>query len=105
MGSPEYALFMLNQEDSVATYYANFTAVANRVEGMPPRIMLACFISGLKKDLQRDMISLRPESISRAANLAKLYEDKYFPAPKTNTKRIAFTPILLLLRWEISRTR
>lgn len=46
--APEYALFILNQDDSVANYYENFTAVANRVEGLTPRIMLACFLSGLK---------------------------------------------------------
>lgn len=47
--SPDYALFNLFQEDSVATYYARFMELANRVEGMSPSAFLSRFISGLKK--------------------------------------------------------
>lgn len=90
--TPEFALFKLVQEDSVANYYATFLALPNRVEGVSPSTMLKCFISGLRREIQRDIIPLLPESISKAASLAKLYEDKYPALPKANFKRGQFIP-------------
>lgn len=91
--NPEFALFKLTQaEESVASYYANFTTLANRVDGIAPSVMISCFISGLRKEIQRDIIPLKPESLSKAAKLARLYEDKYAPIPKANVKRSQFSP-------------
>lgn len=53
---PCYALFKLTQEDFVANYYSTFTALANHVEGILATILLDCFISRLKGELQRDII-------------------------------------------------
>lgn len=50
--SPEYSLFGLTQEDSVTAYYHKFTALANRVEGVCSKALIACFIGGLKEDIQ-----------------------------------------------------
>lgn len=50
--SPEYSLFRLTQEDSVTAYYHKFTALANRVEGVCSKALIACFIGGLKEDIQ-----------------------------------------------------
>lgn len=44
--TPEFALFKLVQEDSVANYYAMLVSLANRVERVSPFAMLKCFISG-----------------------------------------------------------
>lgn len=47
--NPEFALFKLTQaEESVIIYYANFTTLANRVEGIAPSIMISCFLNGLR---------------------------------------------------------
>lgn len=90
--SPEYVLFKLTQEDSVEEYYNNFTTLANRVDGISPTKMLACFVSGLKKEIQKEVISREPESLSKAAKLAKLYEEKSVPVHKYGVKRAAYTP-------------
>lgn len=87
-----YALFKLIQEDSVNNYYANFTALANRVEIMSNSAFLACFISGLKRDIQRDVIPWKPESILVAVSLAKLYEEKYPMAGRAANRRPIFIP-------------
>lgn len=48
---PGYALFNLYQESTVTHYYDTFIALANRMEGMPTKSLLTCFISGLKPDI------------------------------------------------------
>lgn len=44
------------------------------------------------KRKSKDIIPLLPESIFKAAKLAKLYEDKYPALPKANTRKMQFTP-------------
>lgn len=51
--------------------------MANRVEGLSNEALLECFISGLKKELQWEVIPWQPDSITKAVTLAKLFEDKY----------------------------
>lgn len=48
----DYTLFKLTQEDSVSSYYLQFTTLANQVEGMPIRSLVTCFIDGLKKNFK-----------------------------------------------------
>lgn len=74
--SPRSSLFKLFQEGNVVEYYHSFTALANRVEGLSADALLDCFISGLKPELQRDIIPWQPESITKAVTLARLYEEK-----------------------------
>lgn len=75
--SLEFALFKLFQEDLVGNYYANFTDLANSVERLTPAAMVACFISGWRREIQRDIIPLKHKSLSKAASLATLFEEKY----------------------------
>lgn len=63
--NPEFTLFKLVQHDWVNSYYQEFMALANRVDDIPTRVLIPCFISGLKKDLQRDIIPLKPTSLPR----------------------------------------
>jgi len=65
------------QIGSVNEYYLEFTALANRVHIEPPEALLDCFISGLKLDIRRDVVSQCPATLLRAIALAKLYEEKY----------------------------
>lgn len=74
--SPEYFFFKHTQEESVTSYYHNLTGLANRVEGVALQALLACFISGLKKGIQRDIIPWKPTSIPKDASLEWLYEKK-----------------------------
>jgi hypothetical protein len=79
--SPRTTLFKLTQTTTVADFYSAFTVLANRAQGLSPEATLDCFISGLKPDIKRDVISQTPSSLSRAYTLSKLYEDKYSPTP------------------------
>lgn len=81
--APNYAIFNLFQEDTVANYYAKFIKLANRMEGMTSSTFLSCFINGLTKDLQRDVIPWKPQSIPTVASLAKLYEEKNTPVSRS----------------------
>lgn len=74
---PRFALFKLFQESSVTNYYHTFMALANRVTGLSANALLDCFLSGLKKELLRDVIPWHPNTITKAITLARLYEDKY----------------------------
>ncbi|WVY96655.1 hypothetical protein V8G54_028806 [Vigna mungo] len=75
-------LFKLNQTASVHEYYVQFTALANRVQGVTAEALLDCFIGGLKPDIRRDVIAQSPSTLIRSVSLAKLYEEKYMNKPK-----------------------
>nr|KYP63732.1 Transposon Ty3-G Gag-Pol polyprotein [Cajanus cajan] len=74
---PRSTLFKLTQSGSVGDYYLEFTALANRVTGVTVDALLDCFISGLKADIRRDVITQNPNSLLKAVSLAKLFEEKH----------------------------
>lgn len=75
-------MFKLTHTTSVNDYYLEFTALANRTQGISPDALLDFFISGLKPNIRRDVISQSPFSMSKAVSLARLFEEKYAPEPK-----------------------
>nr|KYP52353.1 hypothetical protein KK1_025830 [Cajanus cajan] len=74
---PMTELFKLQQTGTVSDYYLKLMALANKSGGLSPEALLKCFIGGLNKDIQRDVVALRPRSVIRAVALTKLYEEKY----------------------------
>lgn len=50
-------LFKLMQNGAANEYYVEFTALANRVHIEPPETLLDYFVSGLKHDIRRDVVS------------------------------------------------
>lgn len=82
---PRAALFKLSQTGSLSDYYLEFTALANRVTGLDQEAVMDCFISGLQKDLQREVISQKSSSLIQAVSIARLFEDKFNPTkPSTS---------------------
>jgi len=75
---PRSTLFKLMQ-----SYYREFTALANRVQGITADALLDCFLSGFKIDIRRDVIAQNPTSLLHVVSLAKLFEEKYPPKQKT----------------------
>lgn len=73
---PRGKLFKLTQTSSVAIYLSEFEALANRIVGLPAPFLLSCFVSGLKPDIRREALALQPSSLSQAADLARLNEEK-----------------------------
>ena len=62
------------------------------MEGLSPNGLLDCFISGLHKELQRDIIPWQPESLTKAFTLAKLFEEKYSSAPQYFKQKFPLYP-------------
>ncbi|KAJ1376277.1 Retrotransposon gag domain, partial [Sesbania bispinosa] len=77
--SPMAELFKLYQSGTVSEYYLKFMALANRSEGLSDAAVLNCFLSGLNRDVRRDVVAQCPTTLLRAVSLAKLYEEKYIP--------------------------
>lgn len=61
---------------------------------MPPEMLLNCFISGLKLEIQRELLILKPHSLSHAIGLAKLFESKFHDTRSTPRFQQPFTPAL-----------
>ena len=57
---PRASLFNLFQFGSVNTYYLEFMSLANRVDGLSPKAILGCFISGLQLDICREVTNKTP---------------------------------------------
>jgi len=77
--SPMAELFKLHQTGTVSEYYLKFMALANRSEGLSDVVVLNCFLSGLNRDIRRDVVAQCPTNLLLAVALAKLYEEKYTP--------------------------
>lgn len=76
---PRATLIKLNQSATVNEYYMQFTALANRVDGLSVEAILDCFISGLNNEISRDVKAMEPRTLTKAVALAKLFEEKHFP--------------------------
>lgn len=66
----------MTQSTTVADYLTEFEALANRLEGLFVADLLSYFISGLKLENCREILALQPTTITQAARLARLQEDK-----------------------------
>lgn len=53
---PRYSLFKLQQHDTVSHYYFSFTTLTNRVDGLSLGTLLNCFITCIKRVIQRYVI-------------------------------------------------
>jgi len=87
---PMAELFKLQQQGTIADYYLKFMSLAHRSDGLTPEALLNCFISGLNKDIRRDVVARALNDLLRAVALAKLYEEKYVTVPITHP--IPFSP-------------
>ncbi|WVZ13294.1 hypothetical protein V8G54_017824 [Vigna mungo] len=61
-------LCKLYQTGSVLQYLNDFESLVNRVTDVPPSFLLECFISGLRPDIQREVLAFQPVSFSEAAD-------------------------------------
>lgn len=75
-------LFKLMQTGTVGEYYLEFTALANRVDGLSTDSLMDCFLSGLQVDICRDVKAMSPTNMAKAVALAKLFEERYEPNSK-----------------------
>jgi len=71
---PTGILFKLTQKGTVMEYLTQFEALANRIVGLSPSVLLSCFISGLEPDIRREVQALQPLTMVHAAGLARFQE-------------------------------
>ena len=69
-------------------YLSEFEDLANRVVGLPPHFLLSCFVSGLNADIRREVLPLQPLTVTQAAGLARLQEEKLLEARKAFRPRV-----------------
>ncbi|XP_070047400.1 uncharacterized protein [Nicotiana tomentosiformis] len=74
--SPEGRLSKLLQITTVADFRARFEAIANESVSLPEVMLVECFISGLKMDIQTEVAIRGPTTLEKAIRLAYLYEQK-----------------------------
>lgn len=71
---PAGRLSKLVQTTSVKEYQHQFEALSNKITEVTPLVLKEMFMSGLKPEIQKDVIKARPESLVEAFALAQLYE-------------------------------
>ncbi|OMO81561.1 reverse transcriptase [Corchorus capsularis] len=74
--NPNAALFKLKQKGTV-TEYQEYEILANQVKGLSDEHLLHCFISGLHPEIQHEVITQSPPSLTYALALAKMIEAKF----------------------------
>ncbi|OMO71659.1 hypothetical protein COLO4_28149 [Corchorus olitorius] len=74
--NPQTALFKLRQAGTVAQYQQEFELLFNRVSALTDEHLLNLFISGLRHNIQQEVVILNPLSLTQAFALAKLQEVK-----------------------------
>ena len=50
--------------------------MSNKVDGLLESFLLSCFVSGLKPQIQHEVVSFQPTSLTKAMALAKVQEQK-----------------------------
>ena len=69
-------LSKLVQTGSVLEYQEEFESLSNKVDGLFESFLLSCFNSGLKPQIQHEVASFQPTSLTKAMALTKVQEQK-----------------------------
>lgn len=98
---PGGELSKLSQEGSVSEYRAAFEDLSTRVLGLPEHFILEMFISGLKEEIQSEVVRDKPADLQEAFDLAIFVENQltrsskhYAYKPKNSFKQSAYQPFL-----------
>jgi hypothetical protein len=67
-------LTKLQQEGSVREYQAKFESLLSKIGVLSQTRQVSCFISGLREVLRADVTAGKPEMLTSAIGLARLYE-------------------------------
>ncbi|XP_034198084.1 uncharacterized protein LOC117613593 [Prunus dulcis] len=113
-------LTKLQQTGSVRDYQTQFEKLLIRAGRLTPDQQVGCFVSGLKENIKTDVQACKPQTLSAAIGLARLYESRnqtnrrYSPSdvkqPSTNIvtksdRRQNFMPIKRLSPAELRERR
>ncbi|KAH9775893.1 hypothetical protein KPL71_006536 [Citrus sinensis] len=71
---PQGNLSKLSQTTTVAEFQTSFEDLMNRVTGISEPLLISFFITGLKSDIRRELLFVRPSSLMEAFALARAYK-------------------------------
>jgi hypothetical protein len=67
-------LTKLQQEGSVKDYQAKFESLLSKIGTLSPAQQVSCFVSGLETSIKAEVLAGRPNNLSSAIGLARVYE-------------------------------
>ncbi|XP_028065295.1 uncharacterized protein LOC114268339 [Camellia sinensis] len=73
---PSEALTRLKQTSTVAAYQEAFEKLSHRVDELPERYMIGCFIAGLCDDIRLDVKLKQPSTLADTIRAARLIEER-----------------------------
>ena len=89
-------LAKLKQTSSFLGYLATFEELSSQVKGLPEKVSINCFISGLREEIQANVKVAKPSNFHDIIKIARLHEDKYLAKRKAHrsevSKGILLTP-------------
>ena len=77
-------LTKLQKSRSVEEYQSKFEKLLAKVEHLPQACQVRCFISGLCESIRIDVQTNRPDNLTSAIGLARLYEAREFSRRKSS---------------------
>ena len=69
-------LTKLIQTGTVIEYQEEFEQLSNKVDDLSKKVLLSCFISGLKPHIQHEVALFQPSTLTKVMALAKIQEQK-----------------------------
>ncbi|KAK9157659.1 hypothetical protein Scep_004233 [Stephania cephalantha] len=96
----EATLFKLKQSSTLEAFMEEFAALSTRTTGLSQSNLLNCYISGVKDEIHRELLLLRPQSLQEAMGMAKVVRDKLeatksYPSKFVPTKLPTSAPLAL----------
>jgi hypothetical protein len=67
-------LTKLQQEGSIKDYQAKFESLLFKIGTLSPTKQVSCFVSGLEESIKAEVLARRPNNLSSAIGLARVYE-------------------------------
>ncbi|KAL5785695.1 hypothetical protein ACOSQ2_008087 [Xanthoceras sorbifolium] len=73
---PSEALTRLKQTTTVSAYQEEFEKLSHRVDELPEKFLIRCFVAGLKDDIKLDVKIKQPRSLTEVICVARLVEER-----------------------------
>ena len=73
---PSEALTRLKQTTTIATYQEAFERFSHRVDSLPEKFLIGCFIAGLRDDIRIDVKIKQPGTLADTIGVAQLIEQR-----------------------------
>ena len=72
---PSEALTRLKQTTTIAAYQEAFERLSHRVDDLPEKFLIGCFIAGLRDDISIDVKIKQPVTLADTIGVARLIEE------------------------------